>query len=110
MHFIEALVLAAISLCVWGHTMRGGLPKMDLFLASAAASPVATGKVIAFNSTSPEAIRFFNAPIYEFTISGIPVFLTAPDVLALASSVVLLVRFVAWAVAPLVKPHKKEDE
>jgi hypothetical protein len=108
--------LAALSIFVfiWGEIMRAPLPRLDLLLASAAASPIATeGLVIATAAgaarTAP-GMRFFNAPILEFTWSGIPVFLTAPDALAFASSLVLLIRFFAWAIAPLVARRKSEGD
>lgn len=104
------LILAAIILYIWGDAMRGGLPKTDLFLASAAAAPVAAGKVITHDVEQTAPVRFFTTPLWEFTWQGADVFLTAPDALALASSLVLAIRFVAWAVSPFFKKANEEGE
>jgi hypothetical protein len=80
--------------------MKSGLPKIDMVLASASVAPIATAPLIEGGADS-HAVRFFLAPLCTFTWNGRDVFLTAPDALALASSFVLGVRFLTWALAPL---------
>lgn len=81
--------------------MRSSLPKFDIILAAATASPVATTQVAhALDHTGPA--RFFTVPVFEFTYSGSPVFVTAPDVLALASSFVLIARFCSWGISKII--------
>ena len=80
--------------------MRTALPKFDLMLAAATTAPAATNQVAAAVDESG-AIRFFTVPITEFTWNQAPVFVTAPDILALASSFVLVARFATWGIGAI---------
>lgn len=103
---IGGLTMVAIALFVWGDHMRHGLPKFDLLLASTAAAPVAMKSVV-HPAMDSSAIRFFTAPLLEFDWHGIPTYLTAPDCLALASSFVLVLRFLVWTICPLLSKIAK---
>jgi len=81
---------------------RHALPRFDLLLASATATPAAANVAAGFGS-SPKSVSLFTAPLVEFTFNGVPVYLTIPDCLALIASTIMLVRFMAWAVAPFRK-------
>lgn len=67
--------------------------KIDIFLASGAGAPAAL-KVLP-PSVTP-ATRFFTEPMVNFEYHAAPVYLTAPDILAIISSLVLLIRFAHW--------------
>tara|TARA_Y100000815_G_scaffold209795_1_gene194038 strand:- start:16 stop:309 length:294 start_codon:yes stop_codon:yes gene_type:complete len=54
------------------------------------------------------ALRFVDQPVAVFDWSGLPMFLTPTDVMGLAASAVLLTRFAAWAIAPLVAAFRRE--
>lgn len=105
-----ALPLLAAVFIIVGDLMnhRAVFPKFDLFLASATAAPVATHHATATLATPhPGAVSLFTAPLLEFEFNGAPVFLTTPDVLALIATAVMLVRFIAWAVQPVVRRKGK---
>ena len=92
-------VLAAIFLIVGDFAQRGqAFPKFDMFLASATATPAA-----AHAAAGMTARPFFTAPLAHFRFGDLPVYLTIPDCLALVASAIMVVRFLAWAVAPLRK-------
>lgn len=79
---------------------KQAFPKFDLFLAASTATPAAA-HVAAGIGNRP--VPLFTAPLLEFDFHGVPAFLTIPDCLALAASAVMLIRFLAWAIAPLRK-------
>ena len=95
-----AAIMAAFGLLIIGEAMKAGFPKIDMVLASATVAPMATAPLMSGGGDG-RAVRFFLAPLWTFTWNGRDVFLTAPDALALASSFVLLVRFLTWALAPI---------
>jgi hypothetical protein len=45
----------------------------------------------------------------EFTWSGVPVFVTAPDLLAIASSFVLMARFLTWGIGAILTRTRKRS-
>lgn len=47
------------------------------------------------------AVRFVEAPLFAWTYDGAAVFLTATDAIAVATGLIVLVRFWVWALAPL---------
>ena len=82
------------------------LPKVDIILAAVAATPAAIGRVALTTHPNNGSVRFFLEPIIEFNWSDHSVFLTAPDTLALVSSLVLVVRFISWAILPILNRKK----
>ncbi len=105
--FIPGVAMVAIALFLWGDNMRNGLPKFDLLLASTAAAPAAMRGVVQ-QPVEVGAIRLFVAPLVEFEWGGVPAYLTAPDVLALASSFILICRFLSWTVCPTIAKIKRQ--
>lgn len=97
--------LAAVFLVLGDFMQRGhGVPKLDMFLAGATATPAAAHAAAAHAAAAGISARpLFTAPLVEFTFHGVPVFLTIPDCLALIASSIMVVRFLAWALAPLRK-------
>lgn len=81
---------------------RHPLPRMDLFLASATATPAAASVAAGFGAGSAP-VSLFTAPLVEFPFHGLPVYLTIPDCLALIASAIMLIRFLAWVVTPFRK-------
>lgn len=92
--FLAAAFLIAGDLMNRGHAF----PKVDLFLASATATPAA-----AHAAAGMTARPLFTAPLFHFEFHGGLVFLTIPDCLALIASTIMVARFLAWALAPLRK-------
>ncbi|SES77304.1 hypothetical protein [Oceanicella actignis] len=86
---------------------RGPLDRIDagLFATMATAAGVdrwagaISGEI--GNPGAGLAARFVEQSVAAFEWGGLPVYVTAADALALASGVVLLVRFAAWALSPL---------
>lgn len=58
---------------------------------------------VSASADAAAAIRFVTLPIAGFNWSGVPVFVTPTDVIAIASAAVLLIRFIAWALSPLAR-------
>lgn len=97
--FLAAPVVAAVLLIaaeIMNH--RQAFPKFDIFLAAGTAAPAAASTAAGM---SGKPVSLFTAPLVEFMFHGLPVFLTIPDCLALIASVIMVVRFVAWALSPI---------
>lgn len=98
--YILPLIVAAIF--VAGELMqhKQEFPRVDLLLAGTTASPAVAHAATGFGS---RPVPLFSAPLVEFQFHGLPVFLTIPDCLALLASIIMAIRFAAWASAPLRK-------
>lgn len=96
------LPIIAAAIYVAGELMqhKQAIPRFDLILAGTTASPAVAHAATGFGSRS---IPLFSAPLVEFQFHGQIVHLTIPDCLALVASAIMLVRFAAWACAPLRK-------
>lgn len=101
-----AVTLAVVAPLVDTMT-RHPAPRPDLYLAAAAATPAAAE--LALSRAPIETPRLFSVPFLTLDFAGQAAHLTLPDLLALLSSAVLLVRFIAWALAPLWRA-KREGE
>lgn len=49
------------------------------------------------------AARFLEQPVARFIWDGIPVYLTPTDLIAVISTAILLIRFLVWVLAPMVR-------
>jgi hypothetical protein len=97
-----AVPVLAAAFLVLGDFMqaRASIPRFDLFLASATATPAAA-HVAAGLGAGAKPVSLFTAPLVEFMFHGQPVFLTIPDCLALIASAMMIARFVVWVLSPL---------
>lgn len=95
-----AVPFLAAAFLVVGELMQRGhaVPRFDMVLAGATASPAAVHAAAGMT-----ARPLFTAPLIHFEFGGSLVFLTIPDCLALIASAIMVTRFMAWAVAPLRK-------
>lgn len=93
---------------------RGPVGRIDgaAFAALATSAGVDRAARVAADTLPREeihaALRFVDQPVAVFDWSGLPMFLTPTDVMGLAASAVLLTRFAAWAIAPLVAAFRRE--
>lgn len=85
--------------------MRAGpLPRADAVLLAGFATATGVDRLARSAAETEEAqaaVRFVETALVSFTWDGWPVYMTPTDVIALASGAVLIVRFLAWALAPL---------
>lgn len=107
---VSGIFLVALFTTFMDHTMRHGLPRPDLFLAAAAATPAATEAAMSALPFATQGPRFFSVPLVAFPWGGVTVHLTAPDLLAVISSAVLVTRFMAWALPPLIAARKRDED
>lgn len=89
--------------------MSVAIHRADLALIGTAATATGVSNAIrsAVGGTGAEGIpgatvRFLEAEVFSFPWHGATAYLTPTDLIALASALILVVRFAAWAVAPVV--------
>lgn len=80
-------------------------PATDTALAGAAAASLGVNYAAMVLPPSVP-VRFLDYPMIRFQADGALLYITPADGIALLSGGVLVVRFLAWAVAPLVRGRK----
>lgn len=58
----------------------------------------------------PAAVRFVDQALVDFTWKGLDVYLTPTDTIAMASGIVLLIRFAVWALSPLIVAMRRHRQ
>ena len=107
--FVYIAPILAVSLFVFSEFVRPGLPRSDLVLAtSATAAPF--GAVVA-QATAPDAVasRLLTSAMIQFDVGGVIYYLNPADAIALVSALILLVRFLAWALTPIFRVGGRKD-
>ncbi|MEO0679004.1 MAG: hypothetical protein AAF192_01155 [Pseudomonadota bacterium] len=70
--------------------------RIDAALFAALGSATGVDRLAAAAREVPAALRFVEIDVVSFSWGGVPVYMTAPDLIAFATAVALLTRFAVW--------------